>query len=55
MSYFLAVKTLNGLKPVNRWPYPTYDEARTAALGRNVVIVDAEHEPGCSLIKRAGP
>lgn len=49
--YFLAIETLGGRKAVNRWLYPTKREAEEAARGRDLIVMDAEHDPGRSILK----
>lgn len=59
MSYFIAIDTLNGRKPINRTLYPTKREAVIEAERLNSVVfgsffvMDVDHEPGASLIRNS--
>jgi hypothetical protein len=59
MSYFIAISTLNGHKPISRMLYPTKREAVAEAERRNATqygsffVMDADHEPGQSIIRNS--
>lgn len=61
MSYFIAIDTLNGRKPINRTLHPIKREAVAEAERLNSTafgsfsVMDADHEPGKSiLLNRCG-
>lgn len=58
--YFIAMKTtLSGYKPVSRLLYSTKQQAEEAIRVCYTVsflkVFDADHEPGKSILKKAGP
>lgn len=62
--YFIAYESFQEWRPRNRWLYPTKREAEealaqilreSAPIYRNrYKVEDADHEPGRSILKRAG-
>jgi hypothetical protein len=55
MSYFIATVSLTkGRKPVGRTIYPIKQEAIAHLPPGNFIVMDADHEPGRSILRNRG-